>query len=665
MNTPPRPSPAQRLRALHQEGRLAADWPAVASLLAEADDAAGRDRAGGLEELLACGGILAAVDPAEVLARHPAAPLATIALTGPAATARLTPPLTAELARHGILLRLVTGERGAHWRDLSDPGSQLAHARPDLTLCLLDAGAVFDELAAPWDVTDAELACTRLAARLQALAAAHAEREPGTLVLNTLPLLRRHTHQLLDETRRTQLSAIWRDFNAGLLRLAAACPQVTAVDLDPLIAETGAARDARAAPFTDALLAAYAREAGHLLRARRGLTKKCLVLDLDDPPGSGGPGGGAGHGPRKAASRAELQAVLRQLAAQGVLLATTTGSGQDGPAPAGDGLPARPHPAPREDGSAGVRGIAERLGLGVGDLVLAGPGERGRALPGVTVLPLGGDPALHAERLLQDSWFTASPPPLPLPPSPAKSEWEQPARRPGESARRASPRRAAERRAAERRAAEHRAGERRRCSYEEPPHDLAVHVTLATAPARDYARLARLSLHTDQFNLTGRRLSRRRLTELAAGSAHQTLAVRVRDRSGDDRLVGALVIRRAADGLHLETFLLSRRVLARGIEEGIVAALLAAAARRGLPAVHACYRATAANGRARALYPGLGFRARRPPSAAAAARGEQWFTHDLSAPPPPPAHLTLDLDLRLDDPQGPPPGRPPGGPGTG
>ncbi|MEV7192612.1 hypothetical protein AB0N81_12550 [Streptomyces sp. NPDC093510] len=214
------------------------------------------------------------MDAGEVVGHHPAVPLVRIALTGHAPTARLAAPLTAELARHGMPLRLVTGEQGAYLRDLTDPGSELAHARADMTLCVLDAGAVFDELAAPWDVADAELACARLTGRLRAVAAAHTEHGPGTLVLNTLPLLRTHTHQLLDERRRTQLSALWRDFNAVLLRLASAHPGLTAVDLDPLVAETGPARDtgpaAAGAPFSDALFAAYAREIGHLLRARTG-----------------------------------------------------------------------------------------------------------------------------------------------------------------------------------------------------------------------------------------------------------------------------------------------------------------------------------------------------------------------------------------------------------
>ncbi|MFK4070920.1 hypothetical protein [Streptomyces sp. NPDC029674] len=435
MNTPPprRSSPLQRLRTLREDGRLAACWPEVAPLLAQVTDPGpgGRDRAAVLDELLACGRILAEVDAAEVRGHHPATPLVTVVLTGHAPTARLTAPLTAELARHGLPLRLVTGEQGAYLRDLTDPYGQLVHVRADMTLCVLDAGAVFDELAVPWDVADAELACARLAGRLRAMAVAHAGRGQGTLVLNTLPLLRTHTHQLVGERPRTQLCALWRDFNAELLRLAAAHPGIAAVDLDPLVAETGPARDtgpdATGAPFSDALLAAYAREVGHLLRARSGPTKKRLALGLDDPLRAGAPDGGAEARPgRPGGPHAALHAAIRQLAARGALLARTDGN-QPPPVYAlpreNDALTGtNTHRRPKD---ADMRAIAERLGIDASSPVLidAHATERTPAArthpPDTAVAPLDTEPARHVERLLQDDWFTTPTTPGPTTPTPA------------------------------------------------------------------------------------------------------------------------------------------------------------------------------------------------------------------------------------------------------
>ncbi|MDG4860562.1 HAD-IIIC family phosphatase [Streptomyces sp. T-3] len=649
MTPSPRPSPVEQLRTLRDQDRLAAEWPEVAPLLAELADAGDREEADLLADWLACGRILSAVDPAAVRRHHPGAPLVTVAITGHATFGQLADPLTAELARHGLLSRLVTGMPGAWLRDLTDPAGELTLARPDMTLCVLDAGAVFDELPVPWNTTGAELACARLADRLRAACAVHAEQGHGTLVLNTLPLLRTHTHQLVDEHQRAQLSAIWREFNARLLRLTDTRPGVAVIDLDPLIAETGPATDARLAcyaraPFSEALLASYAREAGHLLRSRRGLTKKCLVLDLDGTLWAGVLGDDgfdgidAGNNTLRGAPHAALQAAAKQLAAQGVLLAV---SSKNDPGPVHEVLRAHPDLQLREEDfvrvnanwhakDASLRDIAESLDIGVGSLVFADDSAAERALirsrlPEVAVAALNGEPALHLSRLLREGWFT----------TPRLTADD--------------PERTARYRAA---AARH---EFKRCtgSYEEYLRELDLQVSVRPALPREHARLAQLSLRTNQFNLTGERLSEQRVAQLAEAADRLLLAVYVADRFGDSGLAGAVFARRRDDGLYLDNFLLSCRVLARGVEQGVIAGLLDAAAREGLPAVHARFRATARNGRARAFYPGLGFTAVPPPAAQdlpptgrnPSLAGEQLFTHQLAGTPAVPDHLTLHLAL--------------------
>ncbi|MHC0430221.1 HAD-IIIC family phosphatase [Streptomyces sp. O3] len=645
MTEPTREQPVTRLRALRERDRLAADWPEVTALLAELTDAGDRPPPEVLADLLACGRILAGLDVDAVRHRHPGVDAVTVAVTGHGTLGQLADPLTVELARHGLPSRIVFGDHGAYLRDLTDPGSELALVKPEVTLCVLDAGAVFDELPAPWDAHDVELACARLADRVQAICDAHTDRGHGTLVLNTLPLPRTHTHQLVDEQQRALLGAVWREFNARLLRLATERGDVAVVDLDPLAAETGPAYDARLAqyaraPFTVELLAGYAREVGHLLRSRRGLAKKCLVLDLDGTLWAGvlgddGPDGvDASPGGLRGAPHAALQQAVRQLASQGVLLAI---SSKNERGPVLDVLRGHGDMALRESDFVCVHAdwqpkdthltaVAEALGIGVDSLVFVDDSAAERALirgalPGVAVVPLSEEPALHLPRLLADGWFST--------PRLTADDRERTARY---------------RDAAARHALRARTG-----SYEEYLRDLGLRVRIAPAEPHEFPRLAQLSLRTNQFNLTGERLSQPRIAELAAAPDRLVLAVRVADRFGDSGLVGAVLGRRAPDGLCLDAFLLSCRVLARGVEQGVVSALLRAAAEQGLPAVHARYRATAKNGRARALYPDLGFTARP-------ARGEdgedagggvdgELFTHGLADPPAVPAHLTLALDV--------------------
>lgn len=136
-------------------------------------------------------------------------------------------------------------------------------------------------------------------------------------------------------------------------------------------------------------------------------------------------------------------------------------------------------------------------------------------------------------------------------------------------------------------------------SHEEYLRELGIVVRICPPRPHELLRVSQLSLRTNQFNLTGERLPPERI--LIEG--RRPLTVRVSDRYGDSGLVGALFTRRTADGLTIDNMLLSCRVLARGIEDGCLAAVLAHARDLGLPAVRARYRATRGNGRASGFYP--------------------------------------------------------------
>ncbi|MGW7260560.1 HAD-IIIC family phosphatase [Streptomyces sp. NPDC054834] len=641
------------LRALHAAGRLAADYPEVAPLLARLTDAGDQPQERTADDLTRCGGLLARLRPEDVLAHHPDTPTVTVALTGHSSTAQLTDPLVAELARHGLLARLVTGDHGAYLRDLTDPGSELRGCRPDLTVCVLGADAVAEQLPLPWTAADAEQACARLLRRLEAVVAAHDTRGTGALVLNTLPLPRHLTHQLVDQRQRAELGAVWREFNARLLRLTAAHPALAVVDLDPLVAETGPATDPRLALYTrsafaPALFAAFAREAVHVLRARIGMGKKCLVLDLDHTLWHGvlsedGPEG-IDCGPTlRGEPYAAVQRVAKQLAGQGVLLSV---SSKNDPAPVHAVLRDHPDLILRADDFVGVqagwdpkdtalRTIAAELGIATDALVFAddNPAERAlirHRLPGTPVVPLGTEPARHVGRLLADGWFD----------TPFVTDDDR--GRTGQY--RANAARARLRETAD--------------SYDEYLRELDVVVRISPPRPAELHRMSQLSLRTNQFNLTGERVPPESISELCADPERRLLAVRVSDRYGDSGLVGAVFARDATDGLHIDNMLLSCRALARGIEHGCMTAVLSHARARGLSAVRGRFRPTRSNGRSRNFYPSLGFvadasdahdAADTPAAPAAAQDGEELlFRHDLAEIPAVPGHLTVRADFEGD-----------------
>ncbi len=94
----------------------------------------------------------------------------------------------------------------------------------------------------------------------------------------------------------------------------------------------------------------------------------------------------------------------------------------------------------------------------------------------------------------------------------------------------------------------------------------------------DLPRASQLTLRTNQFNFTTIRRSEAELWELVAEHGYRCWTVRVSDRFGDYGIVGLVVTKPISDAsdqrvLEVDTFLLSCRVLGRGVEHKIVAFL--------------------------------------------------------------------------------------------
>ncbi|MEU6281731.1 HAD-IIIC family phosphatase [Streptomyces sp. NPDC047028] len=624
-----RGEPLRRLRDLAAEGRLEEAYDEVVPLLAELADDPGA-RPGWARR---AGRLLGRADRDAVLARHVGVTQVTVAVTGQSTVADVVEPLTGELARHGLLLHAVVGDHGGWLRDLTDPEDPEGSFRrvaADLTLCLLDDTTVFAEVPAVWGPDDVERAAAQVAARIEAVVRQRAAAGAPTLVLTTLPLPRERTHQLIDHRSRARLGAVWREFNARLLRLGAGTAGLVVIDLEPLIAAGGPVADTRLAQYAGArlgteLLDACAREVAHLARALTGRGRKCLVLDLDHTLwdgvlGDDGPDGIAAAGTLRGEAFGAFQRAVRQLASQGVLLAVSSKNDRDTV-----GAVLRDHPdlllregdfasvhADWEPKSGHLAAVADALGIGADALVFAddSPAERAevrQAGLGAAVVPLDDEPALHVERLLAEGWFDTL----------AVTD---------EDRARTAHYRAAGARAALRAGAG---------SHEDFLRGLGVTLDLSAPEPHEHERLAQLTQRTNQFNLTGLRLTPADAARLTADPGRLLLAARTADRFGGNGLTGALLATLDGNTLRLDNAWLSCRVLTRGIEHALLATLLAHARHTGRHAVRAAFRPTAKNARARELYPSLGF----------APEGEHdgtlLFRHDLRRLPAPPEHVRI------------------------
>jgi FkbH-like protein len=130
---------------------------------------------------------------------------------------------------------------------------------------------------------------------------------------------------------------------------------------------------------------------------------------------------------------------------------------------------------------------------------------------------------------------------------------------------------------------------------------LDLTVDIAPLTAADLERAAQLTLRTNQFNFTTRRRQTTEVQDLASSGVHDVRTVRVRDRFGDYGLVGLLVAEHRGGELFADTFLLSCRVLGRGVEHRMLAELGRLAEECGARTVRLRVEPTARNTPARAF----------------------------------------------------------------
>jgi FkbH-like protein len=142
-------------------------------------------------------------------------------------------------------------------------------------------------------------------------------------------------------------------------------------------------------------------------------------------------------------------------------------------------------------------------------------------------------------------------------------------------------------------------------------------------------RAAQMTQRTNQFNFTTRRFTAHEIRELLGGGAMQILAAFVRDRYGDYGQVGLVMYEAVDDVLHVRDFLLSCRVLGKGVEHAMVARIGEIALERSLSAVEISYVPTPKNAPARDFLTSLGMLHRIPAEVAAAL---EFSPAEISAP---------------------------------
>jgi FkbH-like protein len=546
--------------------------------------------------------------------RLPIARSVKIALVSSYTTTQLCPLLKLAAARLGIYIDLYENQYGQYQQDIIDPGSRLYAFGPDMVILAVHEADLrlpeysstpeseirteVDRWTTLWNlVTErsrARVIQYNFALPCEVPAGHLASRLPGSRYMMTQAVNMRlgeaagHAVSLVDCERLSALvgKRHWCDPRYWNLS-----KQAVGLEALPLLARHTAA----------------------VIAAALGLSRKCLVLDLDNTlwggviAEEGLAGIKLGQGPDGEAFVAFQEYILK-LKRKGVILAVCSKNNY------ADAIqPFEKHPEMRlklqdialfianwESKPDNIRRIADTLQIGLDSLVFVddNPVERDivrKFLPEVDVLQLPEDPAYYLRTLSQYlSLETAS--------------------LTTEDSERADQYRAR---------AQIKELEAQAVSIEDFYYSLRMQAIVTHFEDAQLPRIAQLIGKTNQFNLTTRRHGMPQLTAFVRDTNCVHLALRLRDRYTDHGLVSVMIARCEGDLLDIDTWLMSCRVIGRTVEATMLEHLCRQAAQLGCTIIQGTYIPTQKNAMAADAYAKHGF------EAFAQTNGHQVWRYDL------------------------------------
>ncbi len=341
-----------------------------------------------------------------------------------------------------------------------------------------------------------------------------------------------------------------------------------------------------------------AKSISKIILALLGKTKKCLVLDLDNTLWGGVVGDdgvcGLALGHETAAGEAYLafQSYIKRLKERGVLLAVCS-KNEDDVARSGfshpdsvlrleDFVAFKANWKPKD---VNIREIVQELNIGFDSLVFLddNPAERQLirdSLPEVAVPEFDSTDICAVIRTIE------------------YAGWFEPIAISADDLRRSE---------AYRENRERQALKETAVSYEDYLASLDMKTEIAAFREIYYDRIAQLTNKTNQFNLTTKRMTLAEIRQIAESRDHIALYGKLTDKFGDNGLVSVVIGEKRGNELHMILWLMSCRVLGRGMEDVMLDAVMEKAAVVGTETVVGYYFPTVKNKMVANLYKDFGF----------------------------------------------------------
>ena len=329
----------------------------------------------------------------------------------------------------------------------------------------------------------------------------------------------------------------------------------------------------------------------------QGLNKKCLVLDLDNTLWGNiiGEDGfeGIKMGPYpEGRSFVEFQKVIKSLSENGIILAINSKNNQNETMKV---INEHPHMILREkdfscikinwnDKISNMKEIAKELNIGLDSIVFFDDDQINRellrmSLPEVNTIELPKDPSIYAQILRDLNDFNTLK--ITNDDVQRKTMYKQEQNR-----------------------------QKLQSSTEnlnEYLKKLDIKIKIKLDDKLSVARISQLILKTNQFNLTTKRYQEEEIREFVKDETMIVGCSEVEDKFGENGITNVFIIKTKPNEWIIDTFLLSCRIMGRGIEEGIIGKILEIAKNKGIEKIIATFIPTEKNKPAENFLKNYGF----------------------------------------------------------
>ena len=164
-------------------------------------------------------------------------------------------------------------------------------------------------------------------------------------------------------------------------------------------------------------------------------------------------------------------------------------------------------------------------------------------------------------------------------------------------------------------------------------NQLEIKVKIKKSNEFTIPRISQLTLKTNQFNLTTRRYQEEDIKKFVNDGNYLVGCAQVTDKFGDNGITGAFIVKKENNIWTLDTFLLSCRVMGRGVEDAILSHIIDDAKRNNVKEVKAEFIHTAKNKPAENFLKDFGF-----------IKQENYWNYKLNNDVEYPNHLEMEVE---------------------